>query len=301
MSHQTNSSPILPLIEYLVASPFSLARERSDELKSLVDEFGIEIDFVDDDNSSLLEVNPASGRIRFGVAFAERLWAYAYAYMEIISKVQKSPPGTDLELDNDPQTLPAIRLLAWALECERTGKQTPWPTDLPRPSIDAPNGSSVYAANEMFLCMGGWMLLHEVRHVVDEHHLSGASRHDLEFDADDWAAHWILDKCPDDLRFRTKRALGAAFGLSIISSLEVHDRVGDVKTHPDPIKRLNRFLNAHVPETEGAKAGPTDLVWWAVQTILALHLRSIGKKLPEIQYSTFRELLDQVIKMIDNK
>ena len=38
-------------------------------------------------------------------------------------------------------------------------------------------------------------------------------------------------------------ALGAAFGLSIISSFEVHDRKGDVWSHPDSLKRLSRFLD----------------------------------------------------------
>lgn len=85
--------------------------------------------------------------------------------MEVVAKVQRSPAGVDLELDKYPQTLPAFRLLAWAQDCEKVGKQCPWPADLPRPSADAKEGSSVYAANEMFLCMGGWMLLHEIRDV----------------------------------------------------------------------------------------------------------------------------------------
>jgi hypothetical protein len=43
------SSPIRPLIKYLAASPYSLASERSDELKSIVDTYGINIEFVEDD------------------------------------------------------------------------------------------------------------------------------------------------------------------------------------------------------------------------------------------------------------
>lgn len=305
MGNRAVSSPVRPLIKHLAGSPYLLARERENELKKLIDEYGINIEFVEDDDSALLEVDPETGLIRFGLAFAERLWAYAFAYMEVVAKVRRSPAGADLELDKDPQTLSAVQLLAWAHDCEKAGKQSPWPADLPRPSADANEGNSVYAANEMFLCMGGWMLLHEIRHVVGEHHKRGANtsaaRHDLEQEADDWAAHWILDQCPSDARIRTKRALGAAFGLSIISSFEVHNREGDVWSHPDPLKRLSRFLNTHVPETPGSKAGPTDLVWWAAQTILTLHLRSIGKKIPDKEYPDFRAALDEAIKMIDAK
>jgi hypothetical protein len=299
------SSPVRRPIKDLAASPFLLARERENELRNLVDKYRITIEFVEDDDSLLLEVDPETGLIRFGLAFAERLWAYGFAYMEVIAKVQRSPPGADLELDKDPQTLPAIRLLAWAHACQVAGHQSPWPSDLPRPSTDAAPGSPVYAANEMFLCMGGWMLLHEIRHVVGEHHKRGAvtspARHDLEYEADDWASHWILDQCPPDPRIRTKRALGAAFGLSIISSFEVHKREGAGWSHPDPLKRLSRFLDGHVPETSGSKAGPTDLVWWAAETVLILHLRSIGKVLPGREYADFRDVLTEAIKMIDAK
>jgi len=65
------------------------------------------------------------------------------------------------------------------------------------------------------------------------------------------------------------------------------------------LKRLARFLDAHVPETAGPKAGPTDLVWWAALSIITLHLRSVGKKLPDKEYADFRAALNEAIKMID--
>jgi hypothetical protein len=184
MATSAASSPVRPLIKHLAGSPYLLAPERKNELKELVDKHGINIEFVEDDDSALLEVDPATGLIRFGLSFAERLWAYALAYMEVVAKVQRSPPGRDLELDRDSATLPAIRLLDWAHACEKAGKQSPWPADLPRPSPNAQTGSSGQAANEMFLCMGGWMLLHEIRHIVGEQHKRGAktssARHDLD-------------------------------------------------------------------------------------------------------------------------
>jgi hypothetical protein len=274
-------------------------------LKRFIDGYNIRIEFADDNDSALLEVDPATGMIRFGLAFAERLWAYALAYMEVIAKVQRSDPGVELELDKDPATSPAIKLLEWAHGCEKAGKQTSWPNDLPRHVPGAQAGTSTNAADEMFLCMGGWALLHEIGHVVGQHHKRGANtssaRHKLEYEADDWASRWILDQCPADPRIRTKRAMGAAFSLSIISSFEVHKRAGDVWTHPDPLKRLLRFLDTHVPETPGPKAGPTDLVWWASQTILMLHLRSVGKRPPATVHADFRGALLEAINLVDGK
>ncbi len=298
-------SPIQPLIKHLAASPYLLAPERDNELKELVDEHNIQIEFVEHDDTSLLVVDPATGLIRFGFAFAERLWAYGLAYTEVMALVQRSEPGVELELDNDPATKPAIKLLEWARDCERARKQTPWPDSLPRHVSGAPAGTSTYAADEMFLCMGGWALLHEIAHVVGEHHNRGANtsaaRHELEYEADDWASRWVLDQCPTDPRVRTKRSLGAAFSLSIISSFEVHDRAGAAWSHPDPLKRLLRFLDTHVPETPGQQAGPTDLVWWASQTILMLHLRSTGKKPPVTVHADFRSALVEAIDMIDEE
>jgi hypothetical protein len=43
------------------------------------------------------------------------------------------------------------------------------------------------------------------------------------------------------------------------------------------------------------------LVWWAILTILTLHLRSIGKQLPDSEYPDFRAALTAAIKMIDSK
>ena len=303
MTTNALTSPIQPLIKHLTASPFLVAAERDNELKELVDQHDIHIEFIVDDDSALLEVYPQTGLIRFGLAFAERIWAYAYAYMEVMAKVQHSDPGVELRLAEDPETNPAIQLLGWAHACERSKQQVPWPDGLPRHVIGAEKGSPSYAADEMFLCIGGWALLHEIGHVVGRHHARGAktstARHELEYEADDWASHWILDKCPSDARIRTKRSLGAAFGLSIISTFEVYDREGDSSTHPDPLKRLLHFLDNHVPETPGPHAGPIDLVWWAAQTILMLHLMNSGKTpAPEV-HENFRAALITAIEMFD--
>src|SRR4051812_23565126 len=98
------TSPIQPLIKHLTASPFLIADERDNELKELVDQHDIHIEFIVDDDSALLEVYPQTGLIRFGLAFAERVWAYAYAYMEVIAKVQHTNPGVELRLAEDPET-----------------------------------------------------------------------------------------------------------------------------------------------------------------------------------------------------
>jgi hypothetical protein len=55
-----------------------------------------------------------------------------------------------------------------------------------------------FVATEAFLCMGGWILLHECGHVVKRHHEQRlrvkADFERIEYEADDWASAWMLER-----------------------------------------------------------------------------------------------------------
>src|SRR5437899_788732 len=115
-----------------------------------------------------------------------------------------------------------------------------------------------------------WMLLHELGHVVNGHFArtvaTGADRQSIEYEADDWASAWVLDRWRSyagghDERAFAKRSIGAALALCILASWEVYDRTEGWPTHPDPAKRLLHFLDRFVPESGEMQAQITDAAW----------------------------------------
>src|SRR5262249_35129283 len=144
----------------------------------------------------------------------------------------------------------AIEWMRWAMRGARSGGDNSWPADLPKPDPQESVGKN-FEATEWFLCMGGFMLLHEVGHVVcgkipkneagreRNENKTVADRIREETEADAWASHWLLDKWQEynggtDVQVFAKRACGAVLGLTIITSFEVYNRTKGWPTHPDP-------------------------------------------------------------------
>jgi hypothetical protein len=282
-------SPVGWLLPYLAASPFCAAPERADELRQLGHDHHVRIHF-DPTPSRTADVNLDTGEIRFGLPFAERLWALSYAYSDLIRLWQVHGPGAILDIPE-----PSQRLLAWEFYAEKTGTAEPLPSGVPVPAPDEPAGSDGYAATEWFLISAAWVLLHEIGHLVCGHRpadppIRWVAR---EYEADDWAAHWMLDRWAEyrsDDRVFVKRAMAGTLVLGHFAAFEAHGQTPSV-THPNPAQRLLHFLDHFVPREPGPKADAKELPWMAAMLIVLCQIQATGKQIPEAGFEDSREAL----------
>jgi peptidase U49-like protein len=308
-------SPLEPLMHSFAASPFTVAPERKEELKRFVDARNIEMEINPICKRVYLDVAPP-GKISFGIRFGERLWAYCYAYLSLMAEIEAHGEKPDTVVI--PGKSPWMRLLRWALENEDVQTHSEWPEDLPQPQANPEPGTVTYEATECFLCLGGWMLLHEIGHVAcghippTEEELQRQRKRETvydskmkEFEADKWATHWMLDRWREyspegDERVFTKRILGIVMGLAIITSFEVYHRTEGWPTHPDPAERLRRFLDTFSPESPESDGKLADAAWYVASVVLQLHLENAGKAPPRpaTGYASFRDYLLEAVKAL---
>jgi len=292
-----DQSPLASIFGSLQNAPFELAPECKDELRLLVARTGIKVRLDLEEESFCLSVDPETKQITFGLATAERLWAACYGYVVLIGVIQKHGMGILIHLSADESSRRAMELLEWSVKAGITGKYVPWPSDLPKPSASDAHGCDEYAASELYLCMVGWAILHEIGHLACSHRASHSQLEciRMEYEADDWASQWILEKWKqygDDSRIFIKRSLGMTLALSMFAGLEAHDRKGGLGTHPDSPERLLHFLDKFVPETHGSSLPPEQFAWFAAVVVVQLHLMATGKSCaPTAEFPDYRSFL----------
>ena len=159
----------------------------------------------------------------------------------------------------------------------------------------------------MFLLMMGFIILHEVAHVKLKHRadcsMSSADFIKQEYEADRWAAKWVIDKWrefKDDEMVFIKRSLGVSFAIATLAGIELYLAKSSFKTHPNTAARLLAFLDEFVPENSKTKAESHELAWLTPPTILQVHLLKSGKKIDLGKaYPTFREYLVEAEKFFE--
>src|SRR5262249_46325731 len=137
------------------------------------------------DPAQMASIDLAAGRVLIGLDFVERLWAYSYAYLQVILLVQ-SHGWSGVSAEIPPL---ASSMLAAAFETERDGKRLTWRRGWPRPHPSEESQTDGFAATELFLLTAASVLLHEIGHAARGHKASDlAGRWKAqEFEADDWA------------------------------------------------------------------------------------------------------------------
>jgi hypothetical protein len=290
----TRESAVNWLLPYILVSPYRVAPERAGELHEIMQKNRVEILFAND-SRSCANVDLERRQITFGVEFAERLWALAYAGLEIIELVgRKGLSGVDAEIPS----IARATLLEEYLSV-REGRSMQWPSELPPPSPNDERSSLGNAATELFLTTSAWVLLHEIGHVCRGHRADDPPGlwQKQEFEADDWSAQWMLTHWkeygarPDDRVF-VKRTLGAVLFLAQSSGLESLERTRGGNTHPDPVERLLRFLHEYVPASRSRQAGRNELAWYAALILVQIYLTAAGKSLPHVEYDDAAAALD---------
>lgn len=289
-------SPVDPLLPSIASSLSALVPEKHAELVEMLQRLNIGIDPHFDRSVSPLHIHH-DGKvhtIRIYVPLLERFWACSYGYSQLLNTLGPILPG-EHDLIADPKLENARRLLSWAY----FGGEGDWPDGLPRPTATPTGDAAVFEATEAFLCMVGWMLFHEVGHAELGHGDRSARDYDeseqREFEADDFASKWILDKwqeySPDELVF-IKRSLGGVLALSILTTYEVHKRTRGGLTHPDPIERLRRYLKKYCPEGTGEEPTETDYAWTAAIVIVKLHLDNARRVMPNGPFANFEDVMN---------
>jgi hypothetical protein len=274
-------SPLAPVLRGFLQSPAFAAPNRAEEIRELVAKHRIRLEVNDREVSTDFTVKK-DRRIRTSLRGLEHLWGSLHAYL-LLFDLAKANPGQVMDLLSSPGGQVAREFLIWAFG----DPSVPWPQDLPRPS-DTTN-RMVVATNSLFLLSCGFILLHEIGHVVLRHLKQSATNPETkirrEYAADDWAAEFIVRGT--DAAELQPRLTAIAATLGLIGGLELYGGPDDVRDHPFPPDRILHFLQNHVIPNTGDQGTISGCLLAAGVPIQA-HLlkKGVGTMQP---YQTFEE------------
>jgi len=258
-------------------APYRLAEERRGELRQLMTDKKVEIKFDKETLSMRFEGLDlfGLGLVNVGIRGLERLWAFAYGIAYVQRRINEEGKKPFRFADN-PVGQDAALLIQWAIDAIEKKDPSPWPDNLPRPQAE-PEGIGA-VANALFVGASGFAVLHEIGHIVLGHKGAGNSK-DVnfrqEFEADEWAYNWIMDRwtesSPETSEAHTVRAtlISSLFSLIAINQIYLPGEPKKSETHPNIIDRLLRFLIKHANEDAGYAS---TLPWSVPVTAIQMHL-----------------------------
>jgi hypothetical protein len=237
-------------------------------------------------------------------------WAYSTAYEGIRQATQSIPPIQRVADVSDPSFLLALDTLRWATTCElarRVGPRTstlatepPPPTGAPPPFEPTRRDVHCTLAYDLTLMALGWILFHELAHIVLGHEPSPDDlprSHQQEKEADSWASDFVLGHveqyckqnhpamvaCCDLVRLKRQQAI--AVSLLWLIKYECHFGVAAPSSHPPTYDRIYRLLGAFDPD-------PNELLWALSSTALHLHMHAAGFPPTAREFATFRDFMN---------
>ena len=250
-------SPICHLESSVAGVAFNIAPECETDLVALRTKYGFVIELVDRKGFDI-GIDVTKGVITLPVAALEYLWTCTYNYWVVTQEYAASQHSGKETFDaiGNPRLQAAARLVEWSTKNLHNSGMAPWPKNLPAPILAPEYGSDVHVANELFLSALGWIVHHEIGHVVLGHPPIIVSwSQQQEKDADLHATDWMLSGLGrNDLRLQ-KRALGVAIALLCLQSLEVGSIRSDYGSHPPAHARLGYCLERYeIGQQEGIEA-----------------------------------------------
>lgn len=239
------------LLERLVASPSKIAPERVEELKVLVEKHGIEI-HVSDKGETSFEMGAMFGRVFTSMRIYHHLWSTALLFAALYIERHIAENAGKAEIDLNTPDIEKV----WAnylISCKCLKDNSNYP--LPPNAVEiTPRADYIVLADELFLGMVAFCLLHEIAHLE-----SGDSKTDeegaplnkidplqMEFAADKWAYDWILTRWSQsstDPKVFVKRTLGIIFSLAMMDEFRHHLDHAYASSHPNACDRLLQFFN----------------------------------------------------------
>jgi|GEM_PF-3604532 len=202
-----------------------------------------------DDRRFICRVEPASGRVEISTGVLSFLWACSHLNMAFYSLIRDADPiavQTDGECVYRSELEKAFELVGWSLDFV-FGEDDPgtWPSNLPRPEPEFGASSPVFATSGLALGALGFIILHEIAHVLSGHGGSepGKRSHEQEFEADQLAVDLFLDGASTSgdstLNARQLDIVTVMFALCLNPLLT---RRWSWKTHPPQWQRLDRVI-----------------------------------------------------------
>jgi hypothetical protein len=259
------STPTFSLLPEIWASPQAIAQEKVGLLVPLLRE---------------VKLYPRTGNFRFSTSgeylhisdgALNLIWCSSYASWFIYKAYGRAQTnGQDVvHFDDDPDTVEAVNLYQWAIQCVRQKTYTSWPEGATRPTRTPNYGSELHVANEVFLTAVAWMLLHEAGHLARNHPFVTSSRSmDEEYEADSFATNHVLGGVTDEA-VRFKRSVGIVIANILILLVELMNGPAPSQTHPPVEERISRNLRGHELESN-------DKIHAFATALIQFHLGIVG-------------------------
>lgn len=235
-------SPILLLDAYIAGAPFNVAPEKADLCAKQRDDHEIECVLVDEPGFGIRVRRSAGGKgheIILPIAALEYLWAFSH-YSWVLTQEYASTQrtgSTDFDCVGNKRLKESFAILEWAKTNLNSSGTKEWPATGPRPEQDLHEADDALVATELFLCALGWIIHHEIGHVVLKHPL-GIETFSIqqEQEADRYATNWLLDGLDRHDPKLKKRAMGLTIAVLCLQSLEVQSCLSN--THPGAHERI---------------------------------------------------------------
>jgi len=291
-----------------------VAPERIAQLDELLSLYKVVFETDQESNTIKFSATPSENKITVGVRGVDRLWAYAFAYLGIYERLAErrnaDPKIRVIDFTTDTDLKPAIDLLTWATAEDIQAayahfmKDTRQPLELPSgvPMPFDPGGTTNQhkMASDLALMALGFILFHELAHLVLKHEPTEGLPSILdEKEADFWAASWMVDIDGIDGLVRKKRLLGVSLGLTWLTLFEIYLGPKQSLTHPASYDRLFQVLDRLMDSRDQSTEGEDNWVWSWVQVQLLLHLRNRGVPLDEsMTFDTFKDCVNYYLDVI---
>lgn len=229
-----------------------VAPEREDELNQFWEKYHPRFNVLSDmskDGKIIFDAG-AYIDIRFNHRMMRAFWVASFAFWEALSAL-------DCEQPNYHRLQTLLKYIEHVLKDDEYSETIPCEVPSPGTLVDPKKDYRGRENGEIAVFVGGWALLHEVRHIQHQqdgtsydHQSTAEEKHLEELSCDEYATAFLLEKIAiyaekseqDSSLVEMKRQLGiyaTLFALTVISKGSWLDS----ETHPSMQRRIDQVLN----------------------------------------------------------
>ena len=291
--------------------------EKKDEINKLITKHSLFFKAVKD-SPNIKFCAQSDGNITIHTQSLTRFWAHTYAYFVLYDCKQNVGWQNKIDFENDKAATEAANLLKWAVNLDVNKLDTHVQFDMnasypgvsikPFEVIDG-NPISVCARDITFFAIG-FILLHEIAHLelthCPDHDLDTGIAIQQEYQADMWAAHFVMDRIdnylseeyPGDLtayeNVFKKRMLSITACNNWLVKTECYNGISQSKSHPPMFERLSKIIDEFISDDN-------DSSWAMTVLVLSLHLQQSHPELiTHRKFDTYKECSQFYMDCISN-